>query len=139
MPQVDLDAPTANRREQTILIADDEAGLRELMREVLEDEGYTVFEAGSGTDAIETLEHHAIDLLVVDHGLPGLSGSELVDAASRLCPGLRILCISGNPQRERSGWAFLAKPFQTATLIAKVGELLGVARSASAAVPSSPG
>jgi two-component system cell cycle sensor histidine kinase/response regulator CckA len=124
MLRVDVDAPTANRREQTILIADDEDGLRGLMREVLEDEGYTVFEAASGVNAIATLEHHAIDLLVVDHGLPGLSGSDLVDAASKACPGLRILCISGNPERERSGWAFLAKPFHTAALTAKVRELM---------------
>jgi DNA-binding NtrC family response regulator len=131
MPRVDFEAPTTTLRERTILIVDDEAGLRELMRELLEAEGYVVFGAASAADAIEALDHHAIDLLVADHGLQGLSGGDLVDAASQARPGLKVLLISGNPQQERGGCAFLAKPFGTGTLIAKVIALVGPARSVS--------
>lgn len=128
MPQVEFDAPAASRRKQTILIVDDEDGIVGLMHELLEDQGYSVFEARSSSEAIDMLDHHDdIDLLIADHGLPGRPGSTIIEAVSLKHPGLQVLYISGYAQdaRRDGGHAFLGKPFTTAALTAMVESLLG--------------
>jgi PAS domain S-box-containing protein len=97
------DAPVAAPAEggragegEVVLVVDDEAAVRALVVDVLEELGYHPVEAvdgPSGLEQLRTLPH--IDLLVTDVGLPGLNGRQLADAGRELRPGLKILFLTG--------------------------------------------
>ena len=81
----------------SILLVEDDAGVRALAEEVLEESGYRVLSAASGSEAVEVVGEYRgeIDLLLTDVVLPGLSGPEV---AERLCadhPDLRVVFMSG--------------------------------------------
>src|SRR5207249_9938892 len=90
-------APRPDRGTETVLVAEDEDGLRMLMRAVLERYGYTVLEASDGTEALRRCERHAgpIHLLAADVVMPGPSGRDLLERATALRPGLKVLFLSG--------------------------------------------
>ncbi len=105
------DAAAAGGKE-TILVAEDEDAVRELVRAMLEAQGYRVLTATDGAEALRLAETHpgAIDLLLTDSVMPHTSGYAL---ASQMCErrsGMRVLYMSGDPERAAEG-AFLAKPF----------------------------
>jgi PAS domain S-box-containing protein len=115
--------------DETLLLCEDEDGVRALVELVLTGAGYTVFAAGRPEDALRIAlrEGDAIDALVTDIVMPGMSGLEL---AQRLAP-LRTLFISGysNEAFERHGGLppgsqFLEKPFDHGTLLAEIRDLL---------------
>jgi PAS domain S-box-containing protein len=105
---------------QTVLIVDDEASVRMLVTEVLNELGYMAIEAPDGAAGLRVLESNArIDLLVTDVGLPGgINGRQMADAARRTRPDLKVLFITGyassaatgNGNLER-GMHVLTKPF----------------------------
>jgi two-component system, cell cycle sensor histidine kinase and response regulator CckA len=122
--------PNASR---TVLLAEEEDVVRMLVREMLEESGYAVLEASSAEAAIEVSEAHRgpIDLLLTDVVMPGLNGPELAKELSESRPTMRILYTSGftNSAVAAQGvaveeTAFLAKPFSSAALTAKVLEVL---------------
>jgi CheY-like chemotaxis protein len=110
----------------TILVVDDETGIRELIRKILRREGYRVLEAGSAEEALATAQGQAIDLLITDVMLPGIRGPELARRMQQAAPRLKMLFISGHTGEERvpAGGHFLAKPFTLAALLEKVREAL---------------
>jgi len=107
-------------RTGRILLADDEASIRELAREVLEEKGFAVVEAPDGQAALEAFEANpaAWDLAILDLVMPRLHGSELVARIERIRPDLPILLISGYSAETKPGLLdgplrrFLAKPFR---------------------------
>ncbi len=84
-----------NDKALTVLAVDDDALV--LMNTVimLEDLGYKVIEAGSGADALVALGNHEIDLMITDHAMPHMSGTELAEAARLLRPGLPVIIATG--------------------------------------------
>jgi CheY-like chemotaxis protein len=117
--------------------------VRTLARRSLEEYGYTVLEAPDGRRALELAERYgaAIDLLVTDVVMPGLSGRELAERLARTRPELRVLYTSGYTDDAmvrqgvlRAGVAFLQKPFVPETLARKVREVL----DGDAAAPPPP-
>ncbi len=125
-----LKQPTGS---ETILLVEDEEGVRNLVRLSLQRVGYTVLEAHDGNEALRLCEHHegAIDLILTDVVMPKMSGLELADRFGAMRPAVRFLFMSGYAARaiERHGvfdpqTPFLAKPFTAATLTAKVRETL---------------
>ena len=115
---------------ETVLLCEDEPALRQLAREVLEEYGYTVLEAGDGREALDVAAAHAgsIDLLVTDVVMPRMNGREL---AARLTAArsLRVVYMSGytetHPIRGRApGAAFLQKPFSPLVLARTVRAVL---------------
>ena len=139
-PNGDLPAgsnPTADVRiRRTILLVEDDPVVRHVVRLLLELEGDSVLEAKDGDDALTVLDVHqgALDLLVTDVMMPGLSGAEVCDRVREERPGLPTLFISGfypeavfPDQRLPEGSAFLAKPFMPEELIDAVDGLLGQA------------
>ena len=83
---------------ETVLVAEDEDALREMVAEVLRIQGYTVLEAASGQAALEVWERATspVDLLVTDMVMPGgIMGGELAERLTSQCPGLRVIYTSG--------------------------------------------
>ena len=118
----------------TILIADDEILLSELIRIILEGEGYNVLEAHSGVEAIEVARVHSgrIDLLLTDILMSGgTNGLELAATLGSLRPGLKVLYMSAYTadlvDAESAAELhnrLLKKPFAHASLLCKVREIL---------------
>jgi CheY-like chemotaxis protein len=111
----------------TILVVEDETGIRELIRKILLRERYRVLEAGSAEEALTTAQGQSIDLLITDVMLPGIHGPELARRMQQSAPRLKTLFISGFTGEEKvpAGGRFLAKPFTLSALLAKVRETLG--------------
>src|SRR5260370_37388999 len=85
------------RGTQTILLVEDEEGVRALARLVLQSHGYTVLDANNGSDALITAQQHhgTIHLLVTDVVMPNVSGRQLAERLIPLRPNLKILYLSG--------------------------------------------
>lgn len=92
---------------------------------LLEDLGHQVVEADSGQEALECLaQRPEIDLLITDHAMPGMTGSELIDAARSLRPDLSIILATGfaaEAVTQARGLTRLNKPYSFAELEAAVG------------------
>jgi PAS domain S-box-containing protein len=120
------------RGREMILLVEDEAIVRELLARVLRAQGYTVVEAADGEGALAIAEGlDAIDLLLTDVVMPGLSGRELSERLAAERPQLRILFMSGYTDEAivhhgvRAGEAeFIAKPFTPDALARKVRAVL---------------
>ncbi|MGH9657000.1 MAG: PAS domain S-box protein [Bryobacteraceae bacterium] len=121
------------RGTETILVVEDEAGLRSLVRELLEPLGYSVLTAGTRLEAFEATGSHEgfIHLLLTDVVMPDGSGRDLAEKLYGLRPHMRVLYMSGYPDETivrhgvlAKGVAFLQKPFTQETLAAKVREIL---------------
>ncbi len=132
LPVAAATGPVRGGRE-TILLVEDEAGVRELANEILAGLGYRVLTARDGQDALEVAAAHTepIQLMVTDVVMPRLSGRALADRLHPLRPDTRILFMSGYTEDAIiqhgllvSGIAFLEKPFTPARLGAKVREVL---------------
>ena len=117
----------------TVLVVDDEATIRDLIDEVLDECGYTVIGAADGAAGLKILQSGArIDLLVTDVGLPGgLNGRQVADAARALRPGLKVLFITGYAEKAafgnghlEPGMQLLTKPFTMEALSAKVADVM---------------
>jgi DNA-binding NtrC family response regulator len=86
--------------ELQILILDDEARIREEVREFLEDSGFKVYEAGDYSEALAVLEDVAIDICIVDLNLPGKHGLEVLEEIKGLYPDIEVLIITGQGTME---------------------------------------
>lgn len=127
------DATVSQRPSRTILLVEDDPVVRHVVRLLLELEGDDVLEAKDGDEALSLLASHsgALDLLLTDVMMPGLSGAEVCDKVRASRPGLPTLFISGfypeavfPDQRLPAASAFLAKPFMPEDLIEAVDGLL---------------
>jgi CheY-like chemotaxis protein len=125
------------RGSETILVAEDEDGVRSLTREVLEKYGYTVLEAANGEEALKVAEQHdgPLDLLLSDVVMPRMGGPELAQALLAKRPTVKVLYMSGytdHPMVRRgvvnAGVAFLQKPFTPTVLVSRVREVLEAPR-----------
>lgn len=118
---------------EIVLVVDDETTVRQLVVEVLTDNGYTAMEASDGPSALRVLESEArIDLLITDVGLPGgMNGRQVADAARVSRPDLKVLFITGYAENAvmgnghlEPGMAVVTKPFVIASLGAKIRGLI---------------
>jgi len=116
---------------ETVLVVEDEEAVRELVRKILDDAGYTVLEARHGREALLLAEGYErpIHLLVTDVVMPEMGGRELVEGLTPLYPDVRVLYISGytNDEVLRRGVSdveLIHKPFTADDLLQKVRELL---------------
>jgi PAS domain S-box-containing protein len=126
------DAAPAARHGETILVVEDEASVRELVVQVLDDLGYRALEAADGPAGLHILRSSTrIDLLVTDVGLPGMNGRQVADAARETRPDLKVLFITGYAESAAMAHGFLApgmelvtKPFAVDALAARIREMI---------------
>nr|WP_283938203.1 PAS domain-containing protein [Sphingomonas brevis] len=115
-------------RRASILIVDDEGLVRAATAEMLREMGHSVKEAATGSAALEMLSSgEEFDLLISDYLMPGMRGSQLVEDARTIRPGLPALLLTGYAnlaKGEGSGLPRLSKPFREADLARAVAELL---------------
>jgi two-component system, cell cycle sensor histidine kinase and response regulator CckA len=117
----------------TVLVVDDEEGLRNLVCRTLQAEGYGTLEAAHGAEALEVMEKavEPVDLVVTDVVMPGMDGRELGRRLTQRWPTLPILYISAYDVNDifrrgspRTSAPFLQKPFPAERLITRVQQLL---------------
>jgi len=116
---------------ETVLLVEDESGVREVLSTFLQGAGYVVYEAGSGADAERVCrEVGHIDLLVSDVVIPDANGPELALKLRQMMPGMKTLLISGYPADALSHAGidadvrYLPKPFSRSVLLRQVREVL---------------
>ncbi len=118
---------------ETLLLAEDDDGLRKLAKQILEEFGYTVIDAKNGEEAIELYEKNRekISLLLLDMIMPKKSGKEAYDAISRLSPGIKVVFVSGYTADKiytdgliTPGTDLLLKPLTPRELAKKVRDVL---------------
>ena len=129
--------PPELRGSETILLVEDDPGVRGATRRFLEEHGYRVLEAIDGDDALRVSGEHEgpVDLMITDVVMPGMSGRELVEAVTRSRPETPALYVSGYTDSgalvPETAPALLQKPFTADDLARKVRELLDLRSSAS--------
>jgi len=130
---VESNPSTIPQGSETILVVEDETGVRELACQFLRVKGYTVLEAKDGQEALEIAGRHSgtIDLILSDMVMPGMNGGELAGALKAIRPKIRVAFMSGYSEFSRGeiGHDFpeapvLQKPFSPASLVAIVREAL---------------
>jgi DNA-binding NtrC family response regulator len=108
----------------TILVVDDERNQREILGSILTDEGYRTLLAGSGQEALDTLEREHLDLVLTDLVMPGMTGEDLIDIILAKSPGIPIILNSayGTVQTaveaiKRGAFYYFEKPVDRARLL----------------------
>jgi len=128
----------APRGSGTVLVAEDETGVRELACEFLKLSGYSVLEAKDGVEAMVVAERHAgpIHLLVTDIVMPRMGGKELGEKLKAIRPDVKVILMSGYTEYANDGnpskaakTIMLAKPFSQASLVEAVREALEGSRA----------
>jgi CheY-like chemotaxis protein len=114
-----------------ILLVEDEAFLRELVMEGLQDAGFSVLEASDGTTGVQALQSdQRIDVLLSDIKLPDIDGYQVAEAARTLRPGLKVILMTGYapsplpPTLQSVVYRVLQKPFSLETLPGMVNAAL---------------
>jgi CheY-like chemotaxis protein len=125
--------PKPSRGTETILLTEDEEGVREAARRILERSGYRVLVASNGVEALQIAATYEgqIGLLLSDVVMPGLGGAQLVEELRARLPSLKVAYMSGYTDDEivRRGivtrdTGFIEKPFTSASLVAAVRKAL---------------
>jgi CheY-like chemotaxis protein len=123
-----LDQP----RKTTVLVVDDEAEIRRLLRRILESAGYDVTEAGNGRLAMKQLAGRPADLVITDIVMPECEGIELIGRLRKERPEVKVIAVSGafggqflHVAQAVGAHTVLQKPLRAEGVLAAVRQLLG--------------
>ncbi|MBW8781775.1 MAG: response regulator [Verrucomicrobia bacterium] len=132
-----LDPGLNSGSRQSVLVVDDEAGIRQVLSLVLESGGYQVSCAADGVEGFRILTERSFDLVITDMLMPGSDGFELLAAVKKIRPATRIIVVSGGGMsgvdyylkmaKKLGAHAVLEKPFDSATLLSTVASVLAEA------------
>ena len=126
-PPASPDIPAA-LRSYNVLLVDDDAMVAITAESMLESLGHQVFMASSGAEALEILQGDSrIDLVITDHAMPKMTGSELADRIRRICPSLPIILATGYadlPGPKKSELPRLDKQYSVEELVSRMDEVL---------------
>ncbi len=115
----------------SILIVDDDIGVRNMLSSVLNDKGYLVEAVENGKKAIKACEESSFDVALIDIELPDIKGTELLNRLKKLQPKMIRIIITGHPSIESAMKAvneradgYVLKPFEVTELLEKIARLL---------------
>ncbi|KQL51127.1 chemotaxis protein CheY [Heyndrickxia shackletonii] len=104
--------------KEKILIVDDQFGIRILLNEVLQKEGYRTFQAANGVQALDITEKHSPDLVLLDMKIPGMDGIEILKRMRKIDPDIRVIIMTAYGEldmiqeaRDLGALTHFAKPF----------------------------
>ncbi|RFU70849.1 response regulator [Peribacillus saganii] len=119
--------------EQKILIVDDQFGIRILLNEVLQKEGYKTFQAANGVQALSVVTDHSPDLVLLDMKIPGMDGIEILKRMKKLDPDIRVIIMTAYGEldmiqeaKDLGAMTHFAKPFDIDDIRKAVREYLTV-------------
>lgn len=118
------------KSEERILVVDDEADIRKILRLLLQNKGYSVFEASNGKQAVEIVLTQSIDLIIMDIMMPQMSGIEATAKIRKHSMAPILFLTAKSLERDKSvaylsgGDDYLVKPFSSAELLMKAESLL---------------
>jgi two-component system, NtrC family, nitrogen regulation response regulator NtrX len=114
-----------------ILLVDDEEDIRISLTGILEDEGYEVISAASGTEAIDTVREEVPDLVLLDIWMPGMDGLQTLEHLKNLMPDITVVMMSGHGTIETAvratklgAYDFIEKPFSLDKVMITVGNAM---------------
>ena len=122
--------------DSEILVVDDSAAIRKILQRVLRQTGMsigTIYEAGDGQEALETLRNHKIDLVLSDINMPNMTGIEMLRSLRKLAPykftPIVLVTTESQPEKKQEGKAagatgWIVKPFEPEQLLAVVTKVL---------------
>lgn len=117
-------------RNCSILIADDDPGVCQTLRDVLEVQQYEVVTATSGSEALAVCEGHAFDILLLDIKLPDMSGLDLIARVEKLLPRIDVLVVTGHATFDNAALAvrpstvaYMVKPLDLDRLLAIIDQI----------------
>lgn len=103
---------------EKILIVDDQFGIRILLNEVFQKEGYQTFQAANGVQALDILQKHDPDLVLLDMKIPGMDGIEILKRMKRIDPDIRVIIMTAYGEldmiqeaKDLGAITHFAKPF----------------------------
>jgi len=118
---------------RSILIVDDDDGVRENLAELFDVVGYRVITAANANEALDHLGQESVDVLLTDYRMPGPNGVELIEAARRAKPGLKAVLMTafGDSFTEiesvrRGAIGYLNKPFEADEVTGLVDRILAL-------------
>ncbi|MEG3640499.1 response regulator [Magnetococcus sp. PR-3] len=122
----------------TVLIIDDDMAVRELLRQILEDDGHEVFEASDGLEGVRSYQNRQTDIIITDMLMPEKDGVEVIMELRDFAPTARIIAISGGGRgldahfnlrvaEDFGAITTLAKPFTRNEVLGAVQNLLEMA------------
>ncbi|HZG73728.1 MAG TPA: response regulator [Chondromyces sp.] len=104
--------------EEKVLIVDDQFGIRILLNEVLQKEGYNTFQAANGIQALEIVDDHSPDLVLLDMKIPGMDGIEILKRMKQKDPDIKVIIMTAYGEldmiqeaRNLGALTHFAKPF----------------------------
>ncbi|MDP1418497.1 response regulator [Peribacillus simplex] len=116
-----------------ILIVDDQFGIRILLNEVLHKEGYETFQAANGIQALEVLNNHSPDLVLLDMKIPGMDGIEILKRMKVVDPDIRVIIMTAYGEldmiqeaKDLGAMTHFAKPFDIDDIRKAVREYLPI-------------
>jgi DNA-binding NtrC family response regulator len=137
--------PCHHRVPSRLLIVDDDPEMRELLAEVLTEEGYDVAEAPDGARALIRLRAEGFAAIILDKNMPGLSGLDLLPGIRAMCPDTPVIVITafGNPETydravQSGAYDHLFKPFPMGELVQLVRRALRGEPPQTASGPARP-
>ncbi len=124
--------PSMKRGRETIIVAEDNEGVRSLIREVLTEYGYTIIEATDGEEVVDKFKKQSkVDLLILDSVMPKKGGREAYDEINEIRPGMKVLFTSGYTRDvilqkglKEGEFDLMTKPLSPKKLLEKIREIL---------------
>jgi len=117
----------SNTSDLRVLVVDDEESLRDIVSQVLEEEGYKVTTASSGEEALEIFSKTAFPLIITDIRMSGISGLELLERCKAISESTQVVIMTSNASLDTALMAlrngahdYIIKPFESLDLISKV-------------------
>lgn len=115
-------------RSQTVLVTDDSDFMRMMLEDILTRQGHTILQAKDGQECLDMLQDETVDVCVLDIGMPGMDGIEVLHKIKEKNPALKVIMLSALSQEsivkqalQLGADSFVVKPFQAQCLINRIG------------------